>query len=41
MRKKIKWIVMAVVVLVIVFAPVPVPHFTEFANESFGSVYVV
>ena len=32
MRKKIKWIVMAVVVLVIVFAPVPVPHFTDFAS---------
>lgn len=21
--------------------PVPVPHFTDFANESFGSVYLV
>ena len=30
-RKKIKWVVLlAVVVLVIVFAPVPIPHFTDF-----------
>jgi hypothetical protein len=32
MRKKIKWIVLAVVVLVIVFAPVPIPHFTDFTS---------
>ena len=32
-RKKIKWVVLlAVVVLVIVFAPVPIPHFTDFTS---------
>lgn len=32
MKKKIKWIVLAVVVLFIVFAPVPIPHFTNFTS---------